>query len=51
VTAISDRIGVLYSGELKGPFAPDSIDRKQIGLLMAGLSRDDAPPTVAEGLL
>ena len=51
VTALSDRIGVLYSGRLEGPFSADSVDRRQIGLLMAGLSRDDAPPSVAEGLL
>lgn len=51
VTALSDRVAVLYSGRLEGPFPADSIDRRQIGLLMAGLSKDDSLPSAAEGLL
>jgi len=51
VTALSDRIGVLYSGSLEGPFPADAIDRREIGLLMAGLSREKEFETGIEGLL
>jgi len=34
--ALSDRIGVLYRGWLKGPFAVGSLTREEIGLLMTG---------------
>jgi len=39
VMALSDRIGVLYSGRLDGPHPADQIDRREVGLLMAGLTR------------
>lgn len=39
VMALSDRIGVLYSGQLDGPHPADQIDRREVGLLMAGLTR------------
>ena len=51
VMALSDRVGVLYSGVLEGPDPCESIDRRQIGLLMAGLERDDALPEGTVGLL
>ncbi|MDT7921200.1 MAG: ABC transporter ATP-binding protein [Meiothermus sp.] len=34
--ALCDRIGVLYRGWLKGPFAVGSLTREEIGLLMTG---------------
>jgi ABC-type uncharacterized transport system ATPase subunit len=34
--SLSDRIGVLYRGRLKGPFAVGSLTREEIGLLMTG---------------
>jgi len=34
--SLSDRIGVLYRGWLKGPFAVGSLTREEIGLLMTG---------------
>jgi len=51
VTALSDRIGVLYAGRLDGPHPADEIDRKEIGLLMAGLSRQTEFDTEGGGLL
>ncbi len=51
VTALSDRIGVLYAGRLDGPHPAEEIDRQQIGLLMAGLSRQSEFDTEGGGLL
>ena len=34
--SLCDRIGVLYRGRLKGPFAVGSLTREEIGLLMTG---------------
>ncbi len=34
--SLSDRIAVLYHGQLKGPFAVSDISREQIGLYMTG---------------
>ena len=48
VLALGDRIGVMYRGELSGPFdAP--VDRDAIGLLMAGISADDADADTTDG--
>ncbi len=43
VTALADRIVVMYRGRLKGPFETSSLSREQIGLLMAGSSLAAAP--------
>jgi ABC-type uncharacterized transport system ATPase subunit len=51
VMALSDRIGVLYAGRLSGPYPADSIDRRQVGLLMAGLDREEELPEGAEDLV
>ncbi len=51
VTALSDRIGVLYSGEMRGPFPADDVDRREIGLMMAGLSRETEFENGVGGLL
>lgn len=34
--SLSDRIAVLYHGELKGPFEVNALSREEIGLLMTG---------------
>lgn len=34
--SLSDRIGVLYRGALKGPFAADQVSREAVGLWMTG---------------
>jgi simple sugar transport system ATP-binding protein len=36
VTALADRIVVIYRGRLAGPFEAANLSREQIGLLMAG---------------
>jgi simple sugar transport system ATP-binding protein len=51
VMALSDRIGVLYSGKLDGPHAASEIDRREVGLLMAGLTRQQEFENGAGGLL
>lgn len=51
ITAISDRIGVLYGGSLSGPYLADLVERDQIGLLMAGIECDPPIPSGGEGLL
>jgi ABC-type uncharacterized transport system ATPase subunit len=37
VTALADRILVMYRGRLTGPFSAEKISRERIGLLMAGI--------------
>ncbi|MEN8241814.1 MAG: ABC transporter ATP-binding protein [Chloroflexota bacterium] len=37
---ISDRIAVIYNGQLMGKFATDEVSREQVGLLMAGVRED-----------
>ncbi len=43
---LSDRIAVMYEGQIAG-YRPPTTDRQELGLLMAGALRDDAPATVA----
>lgn len=47
LTQLSDRIAVIYEGELTGVVAADEADNEQLGLMMAG-ERDQAAQ-VAEG--
>ncbi len=42
VMNLSDRILVMYEGELVGELDPDKIDEKELGLYMAGSKRGDA---------
>jgi general nucleoside transport system ATP-binding protein len=37
--SLSDRIAVLYHGELRGPFDVNSVSREELGLLMTGGAR------------
>ncbi len=46
VIGLSDRIAVMYEGQIAG-YRPPTTDRQELGLLMAGALRDDAPATVA----
>ncbi len=46
VTALADRVGVLYRGRLSGPYAAGAVDHDRLGLLMAGLDRPQ-PATTA----
>ncbi len=38
--ALSDRIAVIYEGEIIGIVDPDSATREEIGLMMAGVHPD-----------
>ncbi|MBP1757663.1 MAG: transporter related protein, partial [Firmicutes bacterium] len=42
VMNVSDRILVMYEGEIVGEFNPQEIDNEQIGLYMAGAKRNTA---------
>ena len=46
IIALSDRIAVMYDGQLFGPFPADRISRARIGQLMAGSEAEaaDGPP-------
>jgi simple sugar transport system ATP-binding protein len=48
VIGLSDRIAVMYEGEIVG-YRPPSASRQELGLLMAGALRDDAPEPAAAG--
>lgn len=41
--SLSDRIAVLYHGELRGPFDARSVTREELGLLMAGGTLSEPP--------
>lgn len=45
VFSISDRILVLYGGELTGEFTPDATSREEIGLYMTGTKRMNMKPS------
>jgi len=42
IMALSDRIAVMYEGEIMGIVDRDSASREEIGLMMAGVQRSDA---------
>ncbi|MDR1193046.1 MAG: ABC transporter ATP-binding protein [Peptococcaceae bacterium] len=44
VYALSDRIQVLFDGEIVGSFTPDSLSQQEIGLYMTGVNRCSATP-------
>ncbi len=51
IMALSDRIGVLYKGTVRGPYARTKVTREDIGRLMAGLdvaSTETTPAVAAE---
>lgn len=40
VLALSDRILVMYEGEIVGEFTPDNVDKETLGLYMTGAKKD-----------
>lgn len=40
VLALSDRILVMYEGEIVGEFTPDNVDKETLGLYMTGTKKD-----------
>jgi simple sugar transport system ATP-binding protein len=48
ILALSDRIAVMFDGQVMGERLPDQTDEKELGLLMAGITDTGAAP-VAEG--
>ena len=49
VMNVSDRIAVIYDGEIVDTVIPTETTEQQLGLLMAGQSRDNATVTLKEG--
>ena len=41
VLALSDRILVMYVGEIVGEFTPDNVDKETLGLYMTGAKKDE----------
>ena len=41
VMSLSDRILVMYEGEIVGEFDPKTVTRKELGLYMAGAKRQE----------
>jgi simple sugar transport system ATP-binding protein len=52
VQQLSDRLAVVYEGEIMDVVDPDEVSEEEIGLLMAGErpERRDTEPTTAEGV-
>ncbi|MGJ8557486.1 MAG: ATP-binding cassette domain-containing protein, partial [Sulfitobacter geojensis] len=48
ILALSDRIAVMFDGQVMGERLPDQTDEKELGLLMAGITDTDAA-TAAKG--
>ena len=48
ILALSDRIAVMFDGQIMGERLPSETDEKELGLLMAGITDTDAPHSVAE---
>lgn len=45
---LSDRIAVIYEGQIMGIVKRGEADAKELGLMMAGVRREDAVPTAAD---
>ena len=43
VQQLSDRLGVMYEGEIVDVVDPDRVSEEELGLLMAGQTPEDAP--------
>ncbi|MFQ3293951.1 MAG: ABC-type uncharacterized transport system ATPase subunit [Halobacteriales archaeon] len=50
VQQISDRLGVIYEGEIVDVVDPDAVTDEQLGLLMAGEQPEDVPSIADEAL-
>jgi ABC-type uncharacterized transport system ATPase subunit len=48
ILALSDRIAVMFDGQIMGERAADQTDEKELGLLMAGITDTDHPHSIAE---
>ena len=46
--ALSDRIAVMFDGQIMGERLPSETDEKELGLLMAGITDTGAEHSVAE---
>ncbi len=42
ILALSDRIAVMFDGRMMGERLPDQTDEKELGMLMAGMTKEDA---------
>ena len=40
VLSLSDRILVMYEGEIVGEFTPENVTKEQLGLYMSGAKKD-----------
>jgi general nucleoside transport system ATP-binding protein len=49
VLGLGDRIAVMYSGRMEGPFESDKLTREQIGLMMAGAGAGSSEALAAGG--
>ncbi|HSR34340.1 MAG TPA: ABC transporter ATP-binding protein [Anaerolineae bacterium] len=49
IMALSDRISVMYEGQIVGTVNADEVSREELGLLMAGAQLKDAPQRRAKG--
>lgn len=50
ILSLSDRITVIFDGQLMGERLPDETDEKELGLLMAGMTKAPADRPVAEAV-
>ena len=48
ILALSDRIAVMFDGQIMGERAADQTDEKELGLLMAGITDTENEHSVAE---
>ncbi|MEL6958131.1 MAG: ABC transporter ATP-binding protein [Pseudomonadota bacterium] len=48
ILGLSDRIAVMFDGQIMGERLPSETDEKELGLLMAGITDTDKPHTVQE---
>ncbi len=49
IMALSDRIAVMYEGEIVGTMDAEEVTREELGLLMAGASLDGEPQNGTKG--
>ncbi|MGD8517943.1 MAG: ABC transporter ATP-binding protein [Anaerolineae bacterium] len=49
IMALSDRIAVMYEGQIVGTVDADKINREELGLLMAGAKLEEQPPQAVKG--
>ncbi len=48
ILALSDRIAVMFDGQIMGERLPDQTDERELGLLMAGITDTDVEHSMAE---